>query len=311
MSKLDLVNELHRQARRNFTRRRTIMRGIDDTLQADLVEMIPYAKEKNNGMKYILTVINVFSKKAYARPVKDKSGPKVTAAMESILKSLGHPIRNLHVDEGKEFYNAPMKKMLAQRNIHMYSTFSTKKAAICERFNRTLKNKMWKIFSLRGSYKWIDILQPLIDEYNATKHRTIKMKPNDVDYDNEMYLLNTVYYFNPRVPLKRKSKFKVGKFVRISKYKHIFSKGYTPNWTTEIFKIRKVQETVPVTYLLSDLNGAEIKGSFYKEELLLVGDPNLYLVERVIRKKGDKIYVKWLGFDSSHNSWIHESKLLD
>lgn len=287
-----------------------IMRGIDDTLQADLVEMIPYAK-KNNGMKYILTVINIFSKKAYARAVENKSGPKVTEAMESILKSLGHPIRNLHVDEGKEFYNTSMKKLLAKHNINMYSTFSTKKAAICERFNRTLKNKMWKQFSYRGSYKWIDILQSLVDEYNSTKHRTIKMKPNDVGYDDEMYLLNTVYHLNSRVPLQQKSKFKVGDFIRISKYKHVFSKGYTPNWTTEIFKVRKVQQTAPITYLLSDLNGVEIKGSFYKEELQLVGDPKLYLVEHVIKKKDDKVLVKWLGFDSSHNSWIKESSMLD
>lgn len=304
MDKLALVNELHRQARKNFSRRTTIMRGIDDTLQADLVEMIPYAK-KNNGMKYILTVINIFSKKGYVRPVKNKTGPAVTAAMESILKSMGHPIHNLHVDNGKEFYNKPMKKLLANHNVHMYSTFTTKKAAICERFNRTLKNNMWKKFSFRGSFKWIDILQSLVDEYNATKHRTIKMKPNDVGYDDENYLLNTVYRLNTGVSLQRKSKFKVGNFVRISRYKHVFSKGYTPNWTTEIFKVRKVQQTNPITYLLIDLNESEINGSFYTEELQLVGDPKLYLIERIIKKDGDNVFVKWLGFDSSHNSIIN------
>lgn len=311
MSKLALVNELHRQARRNFLRRSTLMRGIDDTLQADLVEMIPYEKQ-NKGMKYILTVINIFSKKGYARPVKNKSGPEVTKAMESILKSLGHPIHNLHVDNGKEFYNKPMKKLLASHNIHMYSTFTTKKAAICERFNRTLKNKMWKEFSYRGSFKWIDILQSLICEYNNTKHRTIKMKPNDVKYTDESYLLDTVYRLNEQSKIpKKKSKFKLGDFVRISKYKHVFSKGYTPNWTTEVFKIRKVQQTNPQTYLLIDSKGDIIQGSFYKEELQKVGDPNLYLVERIIKKDGDKVFVKWLGFDSSQNSWIHENKVLN
>lgn len=311
MSKLALVNELHRQARKNFLRRKTVMIGIDDTLQADLVEMIPYAEE-NNGMKYILTVINIFSKKAYARPVKDKSGPEVTKAMESILKSMSHPIHNLHVDNGNEFYNKDMKKLLASHKIKMYSTFTTKKAAICERFNRTLKNKMWKKFSFRGSYKWIDILQSLINEYNDTKHRTIKMKPNDVTYGDEHYLLSTVYRLNVLpTPLKKKTKFKLGDFVRISKYKHVFSKGYTPNWTTEIFKIRRVQQTNPPTYLLVDLNGTDIQGSFYKEELQLVGDPKLYLVEEIIKEKGNKVLVKWLGFDSSHNSWIDKSKVLD
>lgn len=267
MSKLDLVNELHREARRNFVRRPTLMRGINDTLQADLVEMIPHAK-KNKNMKYILIVINIFSKKAYARALKNKSGPEVTRAMQSILTSLHHPIKNLHVDNGKEFYNATMKQMLQQRNINMYSTYSTMKAAIAERFNRTLKNKMWKQFSLRGSFKWIDILQSLISEYNNTKHRVIKMKPYEVNENNEQHLLNTVYH-KQHINSIVKSKFKIGDSVRISKYKHIFEKGYTPNWTTEVFKIKTVQHTVPITYLLIDLNGRDIKGTVYAEELQL------------------------------------------
>lgn len=312
MSKLQLVDELHRQARRHFLRRPTIMQGINDTLQADLVEMIPYSKQ-NNGLKYILTVINIFSKKGYARALKNKTGAEVTKAMESILNSLGHPIHNLHVDNGKEFYNKTMQMMLKKRNINMYSTFSTKKAAIVERFNRTLKNRMWKKFSLNGSHKWVKILQPLIDDYNASIHRTIKMKPNDVTYEDEQYLLNTVYRLDARIPLhqKIKAKFKIGDSVRISKYKHIFSKGFTPNWTTEVFKIRRVQQTYPFTYLLSDLQGKDIQGSFYNEELLKVADPKLYLVERIIKRNGDKVYVKWLGFDSSHNSWINKSKILE
>lgn len=312
MSKLELVNELHRQARRHFPRRSTIMRGLNDTLQADLVEMIPYAKQ-NNGLKYILTVINIFSKKGYAYALKNKTGKEVTKAMKSILDSLGHPIVNLHVDNGKEFYNKSMKSMLEKRNINLYSTFSTKKAAICERFNRTLKNKMWKRFSFNGSHKWVNILQSLINDYNNSIHRTIKMKPNDVTYDDEEYLLNTVYRSNVNTPpyKKMKAKFKIDDFVRISKYKHVFAKGFTPNWTTEIFKIRRVQETFPITYLLVDFQGNDIQGSFYNEELLLVKDPKLFLVERIIKKKDDKLFVKWLGFDSSHNSWINKDSVVD
>lgn len=309
MSKRDLINELIAvKFRRNFKRRKTEMRGINDTLQADLVEMIPYAKQ-NGNMKYILTVINIFSKKAYVRALKNKSASEVMRAMESILNSLGHPIEHLHVDNGTEFYNATMKKLLQQRNIHMYSTFTTKKAAIVERFNRTLKNRMWKEFSFRGTYKWVDILQSLVDDYNFTKHRTIKMKPIDVEPSNEQYLLNTVY--SNTIPIRGvKAKFKSGDLVRISKYKHIFAKGYTPNWTTEIFKIKTVQPTNPVTFLLIDLDGHDIKGTVYPEELQLVKYPDLYLVEKIVRKKGDKLYVKWIGFDSRHNSWISEKDVL-
>lgn len=220
MSKLDLVNELHRDARRNFVRRRTKMVGIDDTLQADLVEMIPYAS-KNNNMKYILTVINIFSKKAFARPLKNKSGSEVTRAMKSVLNEIDHPIHNIHVDMGKEFYNAVMQNMLKERNIKLYSTFTTKKAAIVECFNRTLKKEMWKQFSFRGTFKWVDILQKLISEYKNTKHRTIKMKPDEVNKQNERYLLKTFYNYDPPSNRRRKSKFKLGDLVRISKYKHV------------------------------------------------------------------------------------------
>lgn len=308
MSKWALVNELHRQARRNFARRETTMRGIDDTLQADLVEMIPYASQ-NNNMKYILTVINIFSKKAYARAVKNKSAPEVTKAMISVLDSLGHSIKYLHVDNGKEFYNKLMQDMLLKRNIKMFSTFTTKKAAIAERFNRSLKNLMWKHFSHSGGHKWIKMLPKLIDQYNNTFHRTIKMKPIDVNRSVERELLNTVY--TPRIAWKLKSKFKIGDHVRISKYKHTFYKGYTPNWTTEIFRIRKIQHTNPITYLLIDFYGQDINGSFYKEELQLVGDSKLYLVEKIIKSRGDEVFVKWLGFDSIHNSWIKKSSVLE
>lgn len=309
MSKLELVNELHRQARKNFKRRSTQMRGIYDTIQADLVEMGPYAT-KNGGMKYILTVINIFSKKAYAHALKNKSAKEVTQAMKTVLNSMNHPITNLHVDMGTEFYNKLMKKMLQRRNINMYSTYSVQKAAIVERFNRTLKNKMWKQFSLRGSYKWIDILESLIADYNNTRHRTIKMKPNDVNEDNESELLDDIYNRSV-IEINRKSKFKVGDLVRLSKYKHVFEKGYTPNWTTEIFKIKVIQKTKPITYLLVDLNGQDIKGSVYAEELQLSKFPDLYLIEKIIRKKDDKLFVKWLGFDNTHNSWIDENNLLD
>lgn len=135
------------------------------------------------------------------------------------------------------------------------------------------------------------------------------MKPNDVNEGTERHLLNTVY--KPKLSRTLKSKFEVGNMVRISKYKHVFYKGYTPNWTTEIFKIRRVQQTNPITYLFVDLDGNPIKGTVYAEELQLVGDPRLYLVERILKTRGGRVFVKWLGFDSTHNSWIDENQVLD
>lgn len=309
MEKFNLVNELHRDARKNFVRRPTQMRGINDTLQADLVEMIPYASE-NKNMKYILTVINIFSKKAYARPLKNKTGSEVTKAMKSILDSMKHPIKNLHVDMGKEFYNKSMDSLIRQAKINRYSTYTTKKAAIVERFNRTLKGRMWKSFSFRGKYKWVDILQDLLTEYNNTRHRTIKMVPNKVSHQNEQVLLDTVYSYDWNIGVKFKPKFKIGDFVRLSKYKHIFEKSYTPNWTTEIFKIRKIQYTNPITYLLADLNEQPIQGTVYQEELQIVQQKDIYLVEKILSRKKDMVYVKWLGFNNTHNSWINKKDVL-
>lgn len=304
--KQQIVDEIHSSARRNFTRRTTVIKSKNETLQADLVEMIPYSKE-NKNIRYILTVIDIFSKFAWALPIKNKTGAVVAQALENIFES-GVVPKNFHTDMGKEFFNSHVKRLMDLYKINHYSTYSTKKAAIVERFNRTLKNQMWKQFSFNGSYKWLDLLPKLVDDYNNTVHRTIGMKPIDVDVEAERRLRNTV--FANKFEIRRRPKFKVGDHVRISKYKSVFDKGYTPNWTSEIFKIRKVQHTVPYTYLLEDAEGTEILGGFYECEILKVLYPDLFLVEKIIRRKGNKVYVKWLGFDNSHNVWLDKENVL-
>lgn len=154
------------------------------------------------------------------------------------------------------------------------------------------------------------------------------MKPNSVDSDNEQLLLDTVYNYKRLVPTsstlaasamvpvegkelkiqRRRAIFKVGDAVRLSKYRTTFERGYTPNWTTEIFTIRKIQySTDPITYLLEDYRKDPIEGSVYAEELQHVKQPNVYLVEKILRKRNDRVFVKWLGFGPEHNSWIHEN----
>lgn len=308
MSKLQVVNELHRDVRRNFPRRKTVMKGVDETFQADLVEMIPYAKQ-NRNFKYILTVIDIFSKYAWAIPIRNKTGKDVANAMQLVFDEKRYP-KNMHTDMGKEFYNTYFKKLMDLYKINHYSTFSTKKAAIVERFNRTLKNKMWKKFSLQGSYKWLNILQSLVFEYNNTTHHTIKMMPIDVKKSHEQHLLNTVY-IDKRLKLRNKvHKFKLNDYVRISKYKKAFKKGYTPNWTTEVFQINKIQHTCPVTYLLKDSFGNEIKGGFYEYEIQRVQNPDVFLIDKIVRRKGNKLLIKWLGLDAKFNSWINKKDVL-
>lgn len=301
--KKDVVSELHKPARRNFKRRRVIIKGLDDLWQADLADFKLYARE-NRGYKYILIVIDSFSKYLWTEPLKTKSASEVKDAMTKILKQ-GRSPRNLQTDAGKEFYNQSFKSLMQKHDVNHYSTYSVKKASIAERVIRTLKEKLYREFSLRGNYNWVTILDDLTKQYNEAKHRTIGMKPKHVTSNTN--LLSTVYN---RPKIAGKQKFSLNDVVRISKYKSVFDKGYTPNWSTELFKIIKVQLTNPTTYLLEDMSGRPIRGSFYQEELQKAKHHDVYLVEKVLRRKGNKVYVKWLGFDKSHNSWIAKTNAL-
>lgn len=172
MSKQQVVREIHSYARKNFSRRKYTMYGIADTLQADLIEMQPYKRE-NRGHRYILIVIDVFTKMAYAEPLKDKTGSEVTHAMDKIIQKVRRKhhyvnIKNLQTDDGKEFFNRLMKELLDKYKINHYSTFSLMKASIVERLIRTIKRRLYIEFSLQGNYRWINILQQVIDNYNDT-----------------------------------------------------------------------------------------------------------------------------------------------
>ena len=298
-----IVEELHSPAKRKFARRRVIVKSINDLFQSDLIDMRKFSRQ-NKGFKFLLVVINAFTKYAWVEALKSKSGDEVTKKMEKILQSIPYKPRFLHCDEGKEYFNAKFKALMEKFNIHPYATRSVMKDSIVERLNRTLKTKIWKHFSLSGKYEYISVLQKLVDEYNSSYHRTIGMEPKNVTKKYERYLLNHVYN-NEAVP-RKKPKFKVNQIVRVSKFKHVFSKGYTPNWSTELFKIVKVNPTFPTTYKLEDYTGEPILGSFYEAELLKTKYPNDYLIEKVLKTDKNKIFVKWLGFDSSHNSWINK-----
>lgn len=304
-AKRQVVDELHKQTRINFPRRKTIIKSFDDLFQVDLVEMIPYSKE-NKGFKYILVVINCFSKYVWTIPLKNKTGPEVSTAMEKVLKE--QTPKNLQTDAGLEFFNKHFEKLMKKYGINHYNVFSEKKAAIVERVNRTLKNMMWKEFSLNGNYKWIDLLPKIVHRYNNKKHRTIGIKPSQVTKNLEKHLLDTVY--NRIKVVEPTTKYKVGDYVRISKLRGVFAKKYMPNWSTEVFRIRKIQLTNPTTYLLQDENNKNILGGFYIQQLQKVKYPDVFLVEKVLKRQGNKVFVKWLGFDNKHNSWISKNNIV-
>lgn len=310
MSKETIVNEIHKNARKNFKRRRVMLKDIDDLWQADLIDMQAHSKENANN-KYILTIIDTFSKYAWAYPLKQKDKANVTHTFGSLLKK-GRIPKNLQTDLGTEFYNNKFKKLMRQYSINHYSSYSTKKASIVERFIRTLKSMIYKQFSLQGNYKWSKgILDKVINQYNSSFHRTIGMSPIQVNHNNKDILLQKYKTLDEALLLICKpKKLNVGDYVRVSKYKGTFEKGYTPNWSTEIFKIKKVQNTTPETYLLHDARDQPILGAFYGEELQKTKHPNIYLVENVLKRKGNKVFVKWLGLSNSENSWIDKSNVL-
>ena len=246
------------------------MFNIDDIWSADLVDMRQYSKQ-NKGFNYILTVIDVFSKFGWAIPLKVKTGKQMIELFQQLFKE--RKPKKLWTDAGKEFINKEFKKFLTNNEIELYQTFNEGKAVVIERFNRTIKEKMWRYFTETGSNKYLSILPKLIHDYNNTIHSTIKMTPTEGSKLENAHKINYISQ-----PTNEKPKFKIGDRVRIYKYKKLFSKGYETNWTEEIFTISQINKTSPITYKIKDLNGEDIIGSFYKQEL------NLTLFLNIVNK---------------------------
>ena len=255
----------------------------------------------NKGIRFFLCVIDIFSKYAWVVPLKDKKGTSIVKAFQGILKQSNRKPNKTWVEKGSEFYNAYFKKWLRDNDIVMYSRHNEGKSVVAERFIRAIKSKIYKYMTSVLKNVYINKFDDIVDKYNNTYHTTIKMKPIDVK-DNTY--INADKKINNRDP-----KFKVGDHVRISKYKNIFTKGYMPNWSEEVFIIKKVKNTVPWTYVINDLNGEEITGTFYEKELQKTNQEE-FRIEKVIRRKGDKLYVKWKGYDNSFNSWIDKAILV-
>ena len=214
----------------------------------------------------MLNVIDVFSKYAWSIPMKNKTGLTTLEAFKKIVKESGRIPKHLWVDKGKEFYNKDVNSWLKENNIIMYSTYSEHKSVVVERFNRTLKEMMYKRFTAENTRNWIDMLDKLMKEYNNRVHSTIGMTPVKASQkDNYMEALQNTLDKTRSIPIT-KPKFKIGDKVRISIMKAIFEKGYLPNWSEELYIIYRVQKTIPPTYKLKDLLGEEIEGSFFMKK---------------------------------------------
>ena len=303
---------IHKPIVRKFKENRVFVNGKDEQWQADLVDVQRLSKN-NNGYKYILTVIDVLSKYAWAIPLKNKTGTSLVNAFKQIFKDNRKP-EKLQTDKGSEFTNKVFQKFLKDNNIHFFVTYNETKAQIVERFNRTLKTKMWRYFSFANTFRYIDILQELVDGYNNSYHRSINMKPVNVNVMNAQDVWKTLYIKKGKTRPVR-YKFKVGDQVRISKFKRTFTKGYLPNWTEEVFSIIQRLPRSPPVYRIQEYDGTPIKGTFYEKELQKVTQKNtdLFRIERILKSRGrgktKEYLINWRGWPSKYNSWIPASNL--
>ena len=257
-SSLILADELHKPVIKIFNKRKVYSQFKDNILGVDLAD-IQSLRKKDKGIKYLLYAIDLFSKYAFVVPLKDKKGISIVNAFDKIIKQSNRKPNKIRVDPGGEFCNCVFKKWLSDNDIIMYSTFNEGKSVVAERFIRTLKNKLYKHMTATGKNVYYNVLDDIVNKYNNAKHSTIKMKPKDVKNDNKKVYIDE---YN-----KKDSRFNVGDRVRISKFKNIFAKGYTPIWSSEVFIVDDINDTVPYTYNLKDLNNEKITGSFYDREL--------------------------------------------
>ena len=302
---------LHKPIQRRFRRNRVLVGGIDELWQMDLADMQSMQKF-NDGYRYLLVCIDVFSKYAWVIPLKNKTGPSLVEAFKVILAS-GRKPEKIMTDQGTEFFNRHFQALMKENDIVLYNTYNETKASIVERLIRTLKTRMWRYFTAKKTTRYIDMLPDLVYSYNHSVHRSIKTKPADVTVNNEKKVWHTLYDDDDNVK-KVKYKFKIGDQVRISKIKRKFEKGYLPNFSKEIFTVRMQIPRDPPVYKLKDHDGEELKGTFYEKELQkIIKRDDVYEVEKVLKKRGRgknvQYLVKWLGYPNKFNSWVPASQI--
>ena len=305
----ELANELHTPLRHKFQKRYVFAQSVDDIWAADLIDMRALSEE-NDNYNYILMVIDVFSKYGWARPLLNKSGMTLRKALEDIFKE-GKLPKMIWADQGTEFYNENVKKLLKKHKISLYSTGNPEKSSIVERWNRTMKTWLWKYFTANGTHKYLDVLQALVKKYNSTKHRSTKLTPSEARQpSNYLQVYKNLYNDKTRkllITYKGKvPKFKVGDQVRLAVLKDTFEKAYIINYTDKVYTIKEVKRTLPFTYIVEDDKGKVHRGSFYEQDLQKV-NVDRFRIEKIIDWKtinGKRFgLVKWMDYDDSYNSW--------
>ena len=304
--KQDLADEILAPQKKRFPRRHVYSGNVDSIWGMDLMDVQKYAKQ-NRNMNFILVVVDLFSKFAWAIGIKQKTATATAEALNEIFKH-AKPSK-IWSDMGSEFKNKKVASLLKAKNIKLYSTFNDLKCVIAERFIRTLRKKIASNYIFTNSTRWIDILPTLINEYNNTRHSSIGMSPVKARKRENFQKVYRKLYQRKRPISEVIPSLVVGDKVRISIHKRIFEKEAEMNWSEEIFEITEViQSTSPFTYKIKDLADEQIKGSFYRQQLKKTNQ-NIYRIDRILRRRKNKttgkeeVLVKWMSYSSNFNSW--------
>jgi hypothetical protein len=316
----------NRDVHRKFRRNEVVVAGYDNIWDCDLFNMSSYSKE-NKGYRHVLLMIDIFSRYAWLRPLKSKYGTEVVSAIKSIFKE-GRKPELVRSDKGRDMTNNILEKFYKSENIHHYCTHNDTQANYAERCIKTIKTKIFRYMKYNNTHRYIDQLQNIVTGYNSSVHSSLGIAPKNVLKEDEdeiryqQYLIKHGKPQNAKKNLKQKKqnakrrkqkyKYKIGDRVRIPFTKGKFDRQYDQKWSSEIFTVckRYVRSGIPV-YHVEDWNNDVLEGSFYTKELqkVTLTEDEVYTVEKIIRKKGNKVFVKWLGWPKKFNTWINASEV--
>ncbi len=314
---------LNKNVLRNFERSRVLVLGIDDQWEADLASLDDYASD-NKGYKYLLCVIDVFSRYAWVQPLKSKLESEIVKAFLVVLND-GRKPQRLRTDAATDFTSKAFQQFVKEEKIVHFVTHNEKQANYVERFIQTIKRKIFRYIVGKNTPMYIDVLQKFVDSYNKTFHSGIQCEPENVTKKNERKLWYQMYWpkqkaneqseeFEPgdkkkkRKPVVKKKvgfAFNIGDTVRITYIRSAFHREYSAHWSREMFKVsdRMIRQKQPV-YKLNDWSGEPTQGTFYEYELQKTEPPKTWKIEKVIKKQGRRALVEWKGWPKKFNSWV-------
>lgn len=305
-----------KQNRRKFKREKIISSAMDQCWELDLAQM-DQLKKHNDGVIYLLVVIDIFSKYCWLRALKSKKGLDVANAMNDIFLEGRTPLR-CRSDHGGEFKSHHFRALMKKNHVHLYHSYSEIHACFVERLIKTLKERIFKLIYDRQSYRYIDHLQDIAKSYNSTYHSTIKMAPSDVTKSNELdvYIKNYMPYVNKMAKVKPQFKFNVGDLVRLSYNRGKFTRAFHESFTEELFVVQERISSFPARYKLQDTLGDDVRGTFYEQELVFVHpDKNrVFKIEKVLsyrtrKNRAKEAKVRWLGYPPKYDSYILASQV--